>query len=291
MTPVLSEFIKLDGIESLSYFPNFLFVLLTLTLIWLSKKLFDLFASYSLEYQLVKADNKAIAITFVGYLGGVVIVLEGALSGMHADLVSHLIEESIWGLIGIFLLNLAGKMNDRLILRFFDNKKELLENRNVGVGVAIAGSYIGSAVIIRSIIIGEPIGWVLEISLTLFYFLLGQFAFFIFSLLYQKVTAYDFHEEIENGNIAAGISFGFNLAAIGILLAIPIRLSYSLVSFLVWFILGSAVIAFFRFVMDRIIIPLEKLDEEIHQDKNWGVAFLEGCFAIAAVIFLQTIFS
>ncbi|MBU2512976.1 DUF350 domain-containing protein [bacterium] len=291
MTPILSEFIKLDGIESLSYFPNFLFVILTLALIWVSKKAFDLFSSYPLGYQLVKADNKAIAITFVGYLGGVVIVLEGALGGMHTDLISHLVEETIWGLIGILLLNLAGKMNDRLILRFFDNRKELVENRNVGVGAAIAGSYIGSAVIIRSIIIGEPLGWVFEISLTLFYFFLGQFAFFIFSILYQKVTAYNFHEEIENGNAAAGISFGFNLAAIGILLAIPIRLSYSLVSFFVWFILGAAVIAFFRFVMDRMIIPLEKLDEEIHKDKNWGVAFLEGCFAIAAVIFLQTIFS
>lgn len=291
MTPILSEFIKLDGIESLSYFPNFLFVILTLALIWISKKLFDLFAVYPLEYQLVKADNKAISITFAGYLGGVVIVLEGALRGMHSDLISHIIEVVIWGLIGILLLNLAGKMNDRLILRFFDNKKELVDNKNIGVGVTIAGSYIGSAVIIRSIIIGEQIGWVLEISLTLFYFLLGQFAFFVFSLLYQKVTAYNFHEEIENGNTAAGISFGFNLAAIGILLAIPIRLSYSLVSFFAWFILGSTVIAFFRFIMDRIIIPSEKLDEEIHQDKNWGVAILEGCFAIAAVVFLQTIFS
>jgi len=49
--------------------------------------------------------------------------------------------------------------------------------------------------------------------------------------------------------------------------------------------------AFFRFVVDRIIIPLEKLDEEIHKDQNWGVAFLEGCFAIAAVVVLQTIFA
>ncbi len=291
MTPILSEFIQLEGIEGLSYFPNFLFVVVTLALIWFSKIMFDLFTSYSLEHQLVKADNKAIAITFVGYLGGVVLVLEGALQGgFQSDLGSRLLEETIWGFIGISLLNLAGKMNDRLILRFFDNKKELLENENIGVGIAIAGSYIGSAVIIRSIIIGEPIGWALEISLTLFYFLLGQFSFFLYSLLYQKIVAYDFHEEIEGGNVAAGISFAFNLAAIGILLAIPISLSYSLISFVVWFVLGSTVIAVFRFVMDRIIIPLEKLDEEIHKDQNWGIAFLEGCFAIAAVIFLQTIF-
>lgn len=290
MTSLLYEFTYLDGVENLSHFPNFLLVLLSLLLIWISKKLFDFFTPYSLEYQLVKADNKAIAITFVGYLGGVVIVLEAALEGYFDSIVSNLLEVSIWGIVGILLLNFAGKMNDRLILRRFDNKEELLTNENVGVGIAIAGSYIGSAFIIRSVIIGEPIGWFYEISLTLFYFFLGQFSFYLYSILYQKVVRYDFHQEIHSGNAAAGISFAANLVAIGLLLAIPIKTSYSLVLFATWFVLGSTVMALFRFVVDRIIIPLEKLDEEIHKDKNWGVAFLEGCFAIGAVVVLQTIF-
>ncbi len=291
MNPILYEFTYLDGIETLSHFPNFIFILLSLFLIWIGKKLFDLFTHYSLEYQLVKADNKAIAIAFVGYLGGVVVILEAALEGFHDSLLGDLIEVSIWGLVGILLLNIAGKMNDRLILRFFDNQKELLENENVAVGIAVAGSYMGSAMIIRSVIIGEPIGWIFEISLTIFYFLLGQLAFYLFSLLYQKVTQYDFHSEIQSGNAAAGISFAFNLIAIGMLLAIPIKTSYSLVLFAAWFVLGSTILALFRFILDRIIIPMEKLDQEIHQDKNWGVALLEGCFAIAAVVILQTIFN
>lgn len=290
MTELLYEFLLLDGVEKLSHFPNFLLVILTLLMIWISAKLFDLFSSYSLVYQLVKADNKAIAVAFTGYLAGVVTVLEGALEIVYESIWIQLLEVAIWGVIGILLLNLAGKMNDRLILRTFDNKKELLEDKNVGTGVVIAGSYIGSAMIIRSIIIGEPIGWFYEISLTLFYFLLGQFAFFLYTLLYQKVTAYDFHKEIEEDNVAAGVSFAFNLIAMGILLAIPIRTSYSLVLFLAWFVLGSSMMAFFRYIMDRIIIPLEKLDEEIHKDRNWGVACMEGCFSIAAVIILQTVF-
>ncbi len=290
MNPIIYEFTYLDGIENLSYFPNFIFILLSLFLIWVGKKLFDLFTPYSLEYQLVKADNKAIAVAFVGYLSGVIVVLEAALEGYHESVVGNLIEVSIWGVIGILLLNIAGKMNDRLILRTFENKRELLEEENIAVGIAIAGSYMGSAMIIRSVIIGEPIGWVFEISLTIFYFLLGQLSFYIFSLLYQKITQYDFHKEIDEGNAAAGISFAFNLTAIGILLSIPIKTSYSLVVFVAWFVLGSTVLALFRFIVDRIIIPSEKLDEEIHQDQNWGIALLEGCFAIAAVVILYIIF-
>lgn len=291
MTSLLYEFTHLEGVETLSYFPNFLFVLLALLLIWLSKKLFDLFAHYALEYQLVKADNKAIAIAFVGYLAGVIVILEGALENPQNNLGWDLLGVGIWGIVGILLLNLAGKMNERWLLRFCNSKAELLDNRNVAVGITVAGSYLGSAMIIRSVIIGEPLGWLFEVTLTIFYFLLGQIAFYLFSLLYKKVAQYDFCQEIISGNEAAGISFAFNLVAIGVLLAIPIRVSYSLALFLAWFVLGSTVMVLFRFIVDRIIIPLEKLDEEIHKDKNWGVAFLEGCFAIAAVVVLQAVFS
>ncbi len=291
MEAIIAEFISIEGIESLSYFPNLVLVVLILLLMWVGKKFFDLFTSYSLEHQLVKDDNKAIAIAFVGYLGGVATILEGALEGQYKSLQDELIEVSIWGIAGILLLNLAGMMNDRLILRYFNNKTELLDNRNVGVGVVVAGSYLGSAMIIRSIILGESLAPLLEIALTLFYFFMAQLFFYLYSILYQKVTAYDLHKEIKEGNVAAGISLACNLLSIGILLAIPIRASFSIVLFAGWFVLGSTAMIFFRFVMDRIIIPLEKLDEEIHQDKNWGVAFLEGCFSISAIIILQAIFS
>ncbi len=300
MNYIIGEFFNLNGLEEFSYLPNLLLVVLILILMWIGTKFFDLFTSYSLDYQLVKADNKAIAIAFVGYLAGVATVLEGVLEGnSNATLFRELLDVCIWGIIGILMLNLAGRINDRLILRYFDNKKELLEKHNVGVGVVVAGSYIGSAMIIRSIIVGESpdwidhllLRWTYDIGLTVFYFIVAQFFFFLFSLLYQKITKYDFHKEIQEGNIAAGISLGFNLTAIGILLAIPLRVSSSLILFIAWFVVGSSVMAFFRFVMDRLIIPLEKLDEEIHQDRNWGVAFLEGCFSITSVIILQSIFT
>lgn len=286
----LAEFIGLDGIESLNHFPNLLHILLVLLLMWVGKKIFDVLTSYSIEYQLVKEDNKAVTVAFVGYLAGVALILEGVLEGGEGYLLKELLGVTIWGIIGILLLNLAGKINDRLILHRFNNVDELLNKQNISVGVAMAGGYVGSAVIIRGIIIGESLGWLYDIGLTLFYFVLAQLFFYLSAFLHQIVTSYDFHKEIQENNVAAGISFGSTLAAVGILLSIPLRTSYSLIVFVVWFVLGSAVMAFFRFVMDRIIIPQEKLDEEIHLDQNWGIALLEGCFSIAAVIILQSVF-
>lgn len=284
------EFIGLDGIGALNHFPNLLLIALVLGLLWIGKLTFGFFASYDIEQQLVKEDNKAITVSFVGYLSGVALILEGVLETGSDSLLMDLLNIVIWGIIGILLLNLAGKVNDRIILHRFNNADALLNQQNIAVGVAMAGGYLGSATIIRSIIIGESLGWAYDIGLTVFYFVLGQLAFYLSAFLHQIVTRYDFHQEIQNKNVAAGISFGSSLAAVGILLSIPLQSSYSLIVFAAWFVMGSAVMAFFRFVMDRIIIPLEKLDEEIHQDQNWGIALLEGCFALAAVITLQSVF-
>ena len=287
----LTEFIGLEGIGAFNHFPNLLLIALVLVLMWVGKLIFDFFTSYNIEQQLVKEDNKAMTVSFVGYLGGVALILEGVLETGSDSLLMDLINVAIWGVIGILLLNLAGKVNDRIILHRFNNIDELLNQQNISVGVAMAGGYLGSAAIIRSIIIGESLGWAFDIGLTLFYFVLAQLAFYLSAFLHQVVTKYDFHNEIHEKNVAAGISFGSSLVAVGILLSIPLQSSYSLIVFAAWFVIGSAVMAFFRFVMDRIIIPLEKLDEEIHQDQNWGIALLEGCFTLAAVMTLQSVFS
>lgn len=292
MTPTFhpTDFIGLEGIWTFSYLPNLLLIGLVLVLIWIGKLAFHLFSPFNLEHQLVKADNKAITISFVGYIGGVALILEGFLETSARSLLTDLLSISIWGLVGILLLAAAGKVNNRFLLRRFNNMEELLDRQNIAVGVVMAGGYLGSAAIIRSIIIGESLGWLLDIGLTVFYFVLAQIAFYLTALLHQIVTRYDFHDEIHNGNVAAGISFGALLVAVGILLSIPLRNSYSLIVFAVWFIMGSAMMAFFRFVMDRIIIPQEKLDEEIHKDQNWGIALLEGCFTLTAIFALQSIF-
>jgi len=279
------------GMESLSHFPNLILVVLTLLLMWVGKKVFDLLTPFNLEIQLVKEDNKAITIAFVGYLAGVAIILEGALQGDSKNLIQSIIDVSAWGIIGILLLNLSGKLNDLIILGAFSNREELLDKKNIAVGVVIAGSYLGSAMLIRSIILGESMGLLWDIGLTLCYFALAQGFFFLYSLLYRKSVRFDLLKEIQEGNIAAGISLGMNLVAVGILLAIPLRTSFSILLFIAWFVIGATAMAFFRFVMDRIIIPLEKLDEEIHKDQNWGVAFLEGSFSLAAVIIIQATFS
>ena len=74
------------SLNTFSDLPSLAIVCVILGLLWISKKIYDLFTPYPLEYQLVKADNKAVTITFVGYLGGVVAILEGVVHGESTSL-------------------------------------------------------------------------------------------------------------------------------------------------------------------------------------------------------------
>ena len=246
MEQLTMEILDPMGMESLSHFPNLILVVLTLLLMWVGKKIFDLLTPYNLEIQLVKEDNKAVTIAFVGYLAGVAIILEGALQGDSHNLIQSIIDVSVWGIIGILLLNFSGKLNDHIILGAFSNREELLNKQNIAVGIVIAGGYLGCAMLIRSIILGESMGWLWDIGLTIAYFILAQAFFFLYSLLYRKTVRFDLLKEIEEGNIAAGISLGMNLVAVGILLAIPLRTSFSILLFVAWFVIGADSDGFFQ---------------------------------------------
>jgi len=290
MRVMILEMLDFPGMGSLSHFPNLLYLVEVLALLILSKYLFGAVHRFSLEDQLVKEDNKAVTIYFTAFVGSVALILEGVLEGPSAGLLIGMLDLALWAFIGIALLLVAGWLNDRFILRGIDAKVEMLGKGNLAVTMVGAGSLVGSAAMIRAIVTGESLGWGLDIGLTLFYFVLGQLSFWVYALIYQKITAYDDLAEIQSGNVAAGITLGMNLGAMGFLMSVPLSQSYSLLWYLAWFVVGNATLLGFRFVMDVGLIPTQKLDQEIHQDQNWGIAFLEGGFSVVAVLILQNIF-
>ncbi|OGG97019.1 MAG: hypothetical protein A2508_07080 [Candidatus Lambdaproteobacteria bacterium RIFOXYD12_FULL_49_8] len=286
MDEIISEMFGFEGTGGLSHFPDLVLLVEALALMWVGKKLFDLACPFNLEEQLVKLDNKAISLNFVGYLTGLALILQAVVSGPVESLGQSMFEVLVWGLVGNGLLIMAGRVNNWFILKGIDNKQAMLEDSNLAVALVEVGSYLGSAAMIRAIILGESVGWAYDLGLTLFYFVLGQLSFVLYAFLYQKITSYDDLAEIKAGNAAAGITLGANLGAMGFLMAVPLSQSYSLVLFLAWFVIGNATLAGVRYALDHLVISSETLDHEIFVDKNWGAAALEGCFSVAAVLIL-----
>ena len=301
----MNDLFEVTDLTEMVHYDSFLFLILSLVLLWIGKRVYDIFTPYKIDKELTTNDNKAVAVSFAGYLTGLGIIIWGVVSSPssaesvmfemeNADMalfLTDVIQVIIWSFVGIVLLNISKIVNDKLILSKFDNTKELITDKNVGTGAVDFGAFVASAIIIKSVISGESttsIGY--EIMGTIIFFAVGQILFVVFAIIYQKMTNYDFHAEIERDNEAAGVSFGLALVAVGMLIANPILKSDSLVRLGVWFILGVVLLIISKKIVDKLIFPDHKVDDEISKDQNWGVALVDGLISITVVLLLNSAF-
>lgn len=299
MTEYLNELLSTDTVMWLLQFEGAVYILTVFIVLYGAKLLYDLFTPFSLKEQLTEKDNKAVAVSFSGYMLGVLIILLGIFhSGSvvegeittRLDLARDLLSTVIWGIIGILLLNVSRIVNDKLLLSKFNNVKELVQDKNIGTGAVLWGSYIGSALIVRAAVYGESMGWLADIVSTLIFFAIGQLGLVIFGWLYIKISRYDVHAEIEKDNISAGVAFGLSLTAIAILLSGYLMSYNSILGFLLWFVIGLIVLLASRYIVDKLMLPGSLLDEEITNDQNWGAALLEGSIAVGIALLMVPAF-
>ena len=243
---------------------------------------------YDVKDEIVKKDNLAVAISLTGYLLAISIIFIGCVLGPSKGVLQDLIVVVKYSSLGIVLLYVAHLVNDKLILHQFKNIKELVEDKNVGTGAVQAGSYIASGLIIAGSIHGEGGGLV---TATVF-FALGQVALVIFSKIYDGITSFKVHDEIEQDNYAAGIAFAGTLVALGIILSKAaggdfISWEHNTLSFGINALIAFILLPIFRVVIDKIVITNDDLNKEIAVDKNIGAGFLEfgATVGFAAVLF------
>jgi uncharacterized membrane protein YjfL (UPF0719 family) len=264
----------------------------------LAKLLYDLFTPYKLNRQMTELDNKAVALSFGGYMFAIGVVIWGVFTSepeagfvtSREELLLDMLSLVIWSAIGIVLLNIARIINDNVLFAKFRNVKELVEDKNIGTGAIELGSYIGSALIIKAALFGEDTSFLHGVIATLIYFIIGQLGFIVFAWLYQVMSRFDLHAEIEKDNISAGVAFGASLIAIAILLSGFIIRYDSVLGFLVWFVISLFFLIVSRYIVDRFLLPGSLLDEEIRRDQNWGAALLEGGVAIILALILVPVF-
>jgi len=300
-TDSLKAFFGTEEALSLIDSQAIIFLVLAIAILWIGKVVNDLCTPYKLSTELTTKDNKAIAVSFSGYILAIGIILWGVLrqdiavsdTGSGQNLLLRDIGGTlIWALFGIGLLQIARIANDKFLLSQFKNVKELVEDQNIGTGAVQAGAYIGSAFTIQAATYGQTSGSLLaDVFSTLLYFAIGQVAFILFAIVYQKLSSYDLHKEIEKDNAAAGVGFGITLAAVGILLSSYIVNNDSILGLALWFVICVFLLTVCRYVVDKFILPGASLDEEISKDRNWGAALIEGTAAIGLTLILTTLFN
>lgn len=291
----IQEWLAIGPALDLIHSTGILYFAASLGLCLLGRPIKNKVVRYDLDQEITHHDNKAVAVAVAGYFFAVLIVAKGVLlSGGNtaATLLADIGSVAVWTLISIALLLVSGGLNRWFLLRRFDARRELIEERNVGTGVVFAGTYVGTAWIISASISGSTGGgFLIEVLDTLLYFVIGQAAFILFGAFYQRACGYDLHGEIEKNNEGAGLAFSLTLVAVAILIAGQIRRSDSLPALAFWIPVSVLILFGCRWLVDLVILRNARIHEEIARDRNWGVALIEGGCAVGIALLLDASFS
>ena len=245
---------------------------------------------YKLNFELVEKDNAALALAVVGYYFGLVLAIGGTIAGPSVGLVEDLYDLVIYGILSIILLNISWFLGDKLILFKFRVSEELIRDHNQGTGVVSAGISVASGFIIYGAVSGEG-G---SIWTVLVFWALGQVLLILAGLVYERITPYNIHEEIEKDNVAAGVSFAGALVSIGVIIGLAAEgdftaWSIDLPVYIGFAVLGLILLPIIRLLTDKVLLPTVKLSDEIAAQKkpNVGAAYIEAFSYIAAAFIIS----
>ena len=268
-----------------------IFIIVFFIFFFIGKVINDLLhREYKLNFELVEKDNAALALAVVGYYFGLVLAIGGTIAGPSVGLVEDLYDLVIYGILSIILLNISWFLCDKLILYKFRVSEELIRDHNQGTGVVSAGISVASGFIIYGAVSGEG-G---SIWTVLVFWALGQVLLILAGLVYELITPYNIHEEIEKDNVAAGVSFAGALVSIGVIIGLAgegdfTAWSVDLPVYIGFAVLGLILLPIIRLLTDKVLLPSVKLSDEISaQEKpNVGAAYIEAFSYIAAAFIIN----
>ncbi len=252
--------------------------------------------------ELVKKDNLAFALTNVGFYIGLLLAIGSVIIGPSNGIFIDVIDIFIFGILAIILLLFSAFIMDKVILAKFSTTKEIIEDQNPGTGIVVAANFIASGLIISGAMIGEGKNFFPEMAggymisgiiTALVFWITGQVVMILSAFVYNLITPYDIHEHIEKDNIAVGIGFA------GALTALAILISHATAGdFYSWqehftkvgieVIVGFIFLPVVRIITDKILLPGEKLtDEIINQEKpNVGASIIEAFAYVGGAVLI-----
>ncbi|SFM43462.1 DUF350 domain-containing protein [Thermodesulforhabdus norvegica] len=256
----------------------------TIALLIIGRGIFVLiYPGCNIRKELVEKDNLALALTLAGYILGLAIALGGSLIGPSLTVKQTFYDLLIYGPLALFMMILSHIINDRVILRHFDNKKEIIEDQNSGTGIVVAGNHVAMGLVVFGALSGEG-----SLVTALVFWLLGQLALVLVTLFYNAILPFDLHKEIERDNVAVGVAFSGVLVATGNIVRYAIQGDFvsweqDLIFFGGVMVFGAIALPLARFVVDKFILIGRNLtDELVNQEKpNIGAGAIEAIVYVA----------
>ena len=199
------------------------------------------------------------------------------------SLLDDVIGLAIYGGLAIVLLNLSAWVNDRLVFSRFDNEREIVEDRNVGVGILEGANYVAVGLITAGAMSGE--GGMLP---GLVFWVTGLAALVLAGVLYDRITSYDLHDQIERNNVAVAFAFAGVLVGFGNVIRLAgegdfVSWNESMAEFGYYLAVGLILLPLVRLFADKVLLPGARLTDELVRERpNLGAGVIEGVSYLAA---------
>ncbi len=252
-----------------------------------------LYPSINIQQELVEKDNFAFILSYVGFFAALTIAIGGTIVGESYDFISDIQQIFIYGVSATLLLLLSVWISNKVILHKFDLKKEIITDKNIGSGVIEAAIFIANGLILYGALVGESESLLEGIITFVAYWLIGNIVLIIASKIFISWISYDIHDAIEKDNVAAGVSFAGAILAIGIITMNAIIDPFvdwttTLTDISIQTVLGCVLLPIMRVFADKILLPGQKLTDEIinQENPNIGAGLIEAFAYVASAILI-----
>jgi hypothetical protein len=252
--------------------------------------------------ELAQKDNFAFGISVAGSVAALGIVLTGAISGENAPSYwMEFIGMLAYGTLGLILIKIGRVIHDKLSLQHINKTEEILK-QNLTIGIVDAAGAIATAIIIRAVLL-----WVHGLDVDTFIaiiagFIISQAILLLVTRLKERQYAKNnqgdcLQEAFSQGQTAIAIRYAGQListalavtAASHFLTYSPDTLFTNLVSWFVFAIVMTLLVAALTAIAKRIVLWGINLVEEVDQQQNIGVACVEMATSISIALILTAL--
>jgi uncharacterized membrane protein YjfL (UPF0719 family) len=242
-----------------------------------------------------RGPNVAYLIVQAGHAAAVLLLVPGIVHEAlgHESLASSVLWAAAFLAAGVALIQLAGELGIRLLLRTTLRKE--LETGNVAAGVSAAANYVAVGILAAPTIAG---GDLQGLGLSVAFFGLALLTQAAYVALFRSLTVYDDSEQIQGENLAAALSY----AGISVAVAIVLARALTGEAFVGWRpalagYAGVAASALALYPVRQLVVqglvlgraPSVRggaLDHAIGVERNTGMAILEALAYLATAIAL-----
>jgi len=236
--------------------------------------------------------NAARHLLDVGQVLGVFMVAAAAVKNCvrGEDLVQDIVAAAEFGVLGLVLVALMGRLGTQLLLR--SRLPAEIARGNVAAGLAAGSHYVATGIVAAHAIAGSKLR---DMGLSLLFFMLAMAALWAFVTLFRALTTYDDAEQIQGENLAAAISYAGISIAVAIIVGCALDGDFvswetSLKGFGAILLLALALYPVRQLFVQTLLLGAPfalrggRLDTGIGTDRNEGIGALEAVSYIATAL-------